>query len=70
MRLHLHQLYSNDEQIFWTLDTPKSIKLKAKYVEAYNLRGLMFWDLAGDDSVGTMINTIHLNLTNIRKKSP
>lgn len=60
-------LYSEKEKIFWTLDTPKSLKLKAKYIEDHDLRGMMFWDLAGDDSVGTMINTIYVNLTSLRK---
>ena len=35
------------------------LHLKARYVDAYNLRGLMFWALAGDDSMGTLVNTIY-----------
>jgi len=52
-------LYSPNEKKFWTFDDPRSIALKARYVDAYNLRGLMFWAIAGDDSMGTLINTIY-----------
>ncbi len=52
-------LYSSELKKFWTFDDPRSIALKARYVDAYNLRGLMFWAIAGDDSMGTLINTIY-----------
>lgn len=52
-------LYNAKDKIFWTFDNAKSIALKAHYVDAYNLRGLMFWEITGDDSVGTLVNTIY-----------
>ena len=52
-------LYNSKEKIFWTFDNTKSISLKAHYVNAYDLRGLMFWEISGDDSAGTLVNTIY-----------
>jgi chitinase len=51
-------LYNPEKKIFWTFDDPKSIALKSRYVDAYNLGGLMFWELSEDDSTGTLVNTI------------
>lgn len=44
---------------FWTYDDIRSVVLKARYVDAYDLRGLMFWEIKGDDSSGTLVNTIY-----------
>jgi hypothetical protein len=52
-------LYNKDKKIFWTFEDPKSIALKSRYVDAYNLGGLMFWELTGDDSVCTLLNTMY-----------
>jgi len=52
-------LYNPNERIFWTYDDIRSIALKARYVDAYNLRGLMFWEITGDDTMGTLVNTIY-----------
>jgi len=52
-------LYNPEEKIFWTFDDSESISLKAHYVGAYGLRGLMFWEISGDDSAGTLVNTIY-----------
>ena len=52
-------LYSKNEKIFWSFDDLCSIALKARYVDAYNLRGLMFWQIFGDDTLGTLTNTIY-----------
>lgn len=43
---------------FWTFDDEQSIALKMKYVDAHNLRGLMFWDISGDTS-GVLINALY-----------
>jgi len=51
-------LYSSAEKIFWTYDDITSIALKSRYVDAYNLRGLMFWEITGDDVNGNFVNTI------------
>lgn len=52
-------LYSPKDSTFWSFDDSKSIALKSRYVDAYKLRGLMFWEISGDDSVGTLVNTIY-----------
>ncbi len=52
-------LYNAEKKIFWTFDDSRSVALKIHYVDAYNLRGLMFWEITGDDSLGTLVNTIY-----------
>ncbi len=52
-------LYNSEDKIFWTFDNVKSIALKARYTDAYDLRGIMFWEITGDDSLGTLVNTIY-----------
>ena len=52
-------LYNPEKKIFWTYDDVRSIALKARYVDAYNLRGLMFWAINGDDTSGTLVKTIY-----------
>jgi chitinase len=51
-------LYSSADQTFWTLDEPQSLALKKRYVDAYNLGGIMFWEISGDDLQSTLINTL------------
>ena len=51
-------LYNPELKKFWTYDDIRSIALKSRYVDAYNLRGLMFWEVTGDDTSGTLIKTI------------
>jgi chitinase len=52
-------LYNQEKKIFWTFEDPKSIALKSRYVDAYNLGGLMFWELSADDSVNTLLYSIY-----------
>ena len=52
-------LYSPEKKMFWTYDDVRSIALKARYVDAYDLRGLMFWAINGDDTLGTLVNIIY-----------
>lgn len=52
-------LYNKGEKIFFTFDDAKSISLKRHYVDAYKLRGIMCWEISGDDSLGTLINTMY-----------
>ena len=51
-------LYNSKDSIFWTFDDEKSLALKSRYVDAYNLRGIMFWEISGDDSTGTLVNSL------------
>jgi hypothetical protein len=52
-------LYNSEKKIFWTFDNPKSVALKAHYIKAYDLRGMMFWEISGDDSAGTLADVIY-----------
>jgi len=52
-------MYNPEEKIFWSYDETQSIALKIRYVDAYNLRGIMFWEISGDDTEGTLVNTIY-----------
>ena len=52
-------LYNYSLKKFWTYDDIRSVALKARYVDAYNLRGLMFWEITGDDTSYNLINTIY-----------
>jgi chitinase len=52
-------LYNYNKKMFWTYDDIRSIALKAHYVDAYDLKGLMFWEITGDDTMGTLVNTIY-----------
>ena len=52
-------LYSSKDSTFWTFDDPVSVALKTRFTYSHNLRGLMFWEISGDDSVGTLVNTIY-----------
>lgn len=51
-------LYSPSTNIFWTLDEPQSLALKRRYVDAYALRGIMFWEISGDDASGTLLRAL------------
>ncbi len=52
-------MYNPEEKIFWSYDETQSVVLKARYVDAYNLRGIMIWEISGDDTAGTLLNTIY-----------
>ena len=54
-------LYNPTSQIFWTYDNPESLAVKADYVRFFNLGGLMFWEVSGDDG-GTLIEALHHGL--------
>jgi chitinase len=54
-------LFNSDKKIFWSIDTPQSIELKTRYCQAHHLRGIMFWELSGDDDKGTLINAMKLS---------
>lgn len=54
-------LYSPDKQVFVSYEDPESLAAKGKYVRAYKLGGIMFWDYEGDPS-GTLLKAIHDSL--------
>lgn len=41
-------VFNKETMEFWTLDDEQSIALKAQYADAYNLGGIMFWEITGD----------------------
>ncbi len=64
-------LYNKEKKIFFTFDDPKSVSLKTHYVDAYNLGGIMCWQISGDDSTGTLINTMYTgNMPDIKIENP
>ncbi len=63
-------LYNKEEKIFWTFDDLRSVVLKARYVDSYNLRGLMFWQIFGDDTLNTFVNSIYnKNMPDVKYES-
>jgi chitinase len=49
-------LYNPDLQVWISYDDPEAVRLKAEYVRARGLGGVMFWELGGDD--GTLLRAI------------
>jgi chitinase len=40
-------------------DDPESLRLKAEYVNAQHLGGVMFWELSGDDAKASLLGALH-----------
>ena len=55
-----HWIYNGN--IFWTYDNEDSISAKMAYISEYELGGVMFWELSGDDPEGTLIHSIEVGL--------
>jgi len=55
-------LYSKATKTMISYEDPESIAVKAKYVIAKHLGGMMFWDLGQDDTKSTLLNAIHRDL--------
>jgi len=53
-------LYNPAVQVFITYDDPESLGLKADYVNAWNLGGVMFWELSADD--GALLDALYARL--------
>jgi hypothetical protein len=71
-------LFNPRDSTIWSFDDPESVALKTRFAYAHKLRGLMFWEISGDDSIGTLVNSIYSrNMPDIKfhkvragKKSP
>ncbi|QZE15650.1 glycoside hydrolase family 18 protein [Halosquirtibacter laminarini] len=50
-------LYNAEKNIFISYETPKSMKIKMRYVRKNNLGGVMFWEYS-DDYKSVLLNTI------------
>jgi chitinase len=55
-------LYSPEKKVFVSYEDPESLSLKSKYVLDHKLRGIMFWDYAGDSN-GALLDTIDAGLS-------
>ena len=55
-------LYSAAEQTFWSYDDPQSLGLKAQYARHSGLGGIMFWEISGDDTQGSLVDAIYRGL--------
>jgi chitinase len=51
-----HWTFDGNE--FWSYDDPTSAGWKADYANCRSLRGVMFWELSGDDPVGTLLKAL------------
>ena len=47
-----------DGSQFWSYDDIESAAWKADYANCRSLRGVMFWELSGDDSKGTLLEAL------------
>jgi chitinase len=48
-----------DGSQFWSYDNPESAGWKADYANCRGLRGVMFWELSGDDPSATLLDSLH-----------
>jgi len=58
-------LWNGDRRIFISYDDPESMRLKAGYVRAKGLGGVMFWQYAEDPS-GALLDALHTTLNHAR----
>lgn len=56
--------WTYDGSTFWSYDDPRSAGWKADYANCRGLRGVMFWELSGDDPNGTLLNSMSTQLRN------
>ena len=54
-------LWNADQRIFISYDDPESLRLKASYVRAKGLGGVMFWQYDEDPS-GALLDALHTSL--------
>lgn len=51
-----------DGTAFWSFDDPLSASRKADYANCRGLRGMMFWELSGDDLTGSLLTAMSAQL--------
>lgn len=51
-----HWIY--DGRTFWSYDNATAVASKTDYVNDQFLRGVIFWELSGDDAAGTLVEAI------------
>lgn len=52
-----------DGSTFWSFDDPVSASWKADYANCRLLRGMMFWELSGDDPAGSLLGAMSNQLS-------
>jgi chitinase len=62
VRAQVPWLYDRDEQVMITYDDAESIGIKADYVKALRLGGMMFWEISQDDADCTLLNALYTRL--------
>ncbi len=55
-------LYNPTTGVMITYDDPESMGIKADYVNARNLGGMMFWELSGDDAQDSLLGAVQSRL--------
>jgi len=58
-------LWNANQRIFISYDDPESLRLKANYVRARGLGGVMFWQYS-DDPSGALLDALHTSLNPTR----
>lgn len=51
-------LYSAEKQVMISYDDPESLGIKAAYVKAHGLGGIMIWELSQDTPANTLLNAL------------
>jgi chitinase len=55
-------IYNPLTGIMISYDDPQSLSLKADYVKAMNLGGIMIWQLGADDEQGSLLDALYSHL--------
>jgi chitinase len=60
--MHALWILNPTSGVFWSFDDPRSLSVKMDYVKEHALRGVMFWELTGDDEKGSLVKAIYRGL--------
>jgi chitinase len=63
-----HWIYNG--KTFWSYDNADSVAAKMDYINGQELRGVMFWELSGDDPGGTLVSAIGNGLHGVQRDAP
>jgi len=63
-------LFNPSTGVLWSYDDAQSVALKGEYVRFNRLGGLMFWELSGDDTAGTLFDAMRTALTSFPTSDP
>ena len=60
--MQAHWVFNPTRGVFWAFDDPRSLSVKMNYVIQHGLGGVMFWELTGDDDMGSLVKAIYRGL--------